>query len=179
MKKSKILIFILVFVIMMLSFSVNVAATTWSYMFTNLDFTKITSDYSTSHKGIDIISKSSTSINGASIRAVFSGKVAYKYNHDPNLPNTGNNSAGNYVVIINTAETHKAGFMHMTNPCSLNLNASVTTSTILGTVGSTGQATGPHLHHTVHSGTSNWATSSTGVTAVYDPKDFYNVTFSY
>ena len=86
------------------------------------------------HTGIDMACPT-----GTPIRAAKSGKVAY----------TGYSSVfGNYVII-----THADGYQTLYGHMSKILckkGQSVTQSTKIGLVGSTGYSTGPHLHFTVY-----------------------------
>lgn len=150
-----------------ISTSVFAAPSGWSYMFSDTtNFVKVSQSYSSTHVALDIISiSSSPSINGATIKSVCSGKLGYKYNYDASLPNTGNNSAGNYAVVVDSSG-NKAGFMHMTSATSLSVGGTVSKTTTIGTVGNTGNSTGPHLHYSIFSGTSNWPNSTNSI----DPK---------
>ncbi|MEG1964938.1 MAG: M23 family metallopeptidase [Oscillospiraceae bacterium] len=173
---KKILVLILA-IIMLTSIGTTVMAapSDWSYMFSNTtNFVKISQDYSATHAAIDIISNvTNPSIDGTTIKSVCAGKLGYKYNYDPDLPNTGNNSAGNYAVVVDD-DGNKAGFMHMTSATSLKVGDSVSKTTTIGTVGNTGDSTGPHLHYSIFSGTSNWPNSQNSI----DPKTIHtDITF--
>lgn len=85
---------------------------------------------STNHKGIDIAASS-----GSKVVAAASGEVVIA---------TYSASAGNYVMI-NHGDGVYTVYMHM---ASLNVSEGqeVSQGTSIGTVGSTGYSTGPHLH---------------------------------
>lgn len=89
------------------------------------------------HGGIDI---SWGSINGTNIRAVRAGK-AFAFT-DPN-------GYGNYVIINHTGSLSTL-YAHM--QAFSTVSGSVSQGAILGKVGSTGFATGPHLHFEVRNG---------------------------
>ena len=60
-----------------------------------------------------------------------------------------NNTYGNYVIIKHGKTGYKTLYGHMQS-VSVKQGMSVTTSTVIGKVGSTGMSTGPHLHFTVY-----------------------------
>lgn len=88
----------------------------------------------TFHSGIDMACKTGTSIYAAL---------------DGTVTTAGwSNTYGNYVII-----THHSGYKSLYGHMSQILvkkGAHVTTSTVIGKVGSTGLSTGPHLHFTVY-----------------------------
>lgn len=89
------------------------------------------------HRGMDI---AGTGIHGASIRACGKGTVLYAtYAHS---------SYGNYVVIDH-GNGVKTLYAHC-NSLSVKAGTPVEQGDIIGTVGSTGFSTGPHLHLEVH-----------------------------
>lgn len=85
---------------------------------------------STSHKGIDIGAPS-----GSKVIAAASGTVVIA---------TYSASAGNYVMLNHGGGVYTV-YMHM-NSISVSVGQSVSQGQQVGTVGSTGYSTGPHLH---------------------------------
>ena len=57
---------------------------------------------------------------------------------------------GNYVIITHGNSGYKTLYGHMMSAPLVRKGQYVTTDTIIGKVGSTGQSTGPHLHFTVY-----------------------------
>lgn len=99
------------------------------------------------HYGLDI-----SQCNLADLYSVGTGSVAYK---------GWSNSAGNYISlnISNVAPGQTAAYvtyMHMNAASPLSNGNSVTSTTIVGNVGSTGNSSGPHLHLQINN-TANWA----------------------
>lgn len=88
----------------------------------------------TFHNGIDMATS-----RGSAVYAALDGKVTA----------TGYDvTYGNYVII-----SHHSGYQSMYGHLQSILTTRgsyVTTSTRIGTVGNTGQSTGPHLHFTVY-----------------------------
>lgn len=91
---------------------------------------------STNHKGIDIGASS-----GASVVAAASGTVAIA---------TYSASAGNYVMLSHGGGVYTV-YMHMSS-LGVSAGQSVSAGQQIGTVGSTGYSTGPHLHFGIRSG---------------------------
>lgn len=85
---------------------------------------------SSNHKGIDIGAQS-----GASVVAAASGTVVIS---------TYSASAGNYVMISHGAGVYSV-YMHMSS-IAVSSGEEVSAGQTIGTVGSTGYSTGPHLH---------------------------------
>lgn len=126
----------------------------WQYVLGDANtFSHISSGYlelrsdGTVHYGIDIVSKTSTSIAGKYLYTPMDGKVVYKIDHP---------SAGNYVVIetdcfyTGMGEKLRVGFMHMEDPCFFGEGTRVEKGDHIGYVGSTGESTGYHLHLCVY-----------------------------
>lgn len=89
------------------------------------------------HQGVDLAAPS-----GMPIRAVHSGRVvvhAYQAG-----------GAGNYIAIDH-GNGYQTVYMHMIRP-GLPVGTHVNTGDIIGYVGATGDAQGPHLHFEVHHG---------------------------
>lgn len=114
-----------------------------------------TAGASTNHGALDIVPKNTdwtigAAANGTVIRAGWN-----------------NSGYGNWVVI-----DHGNGYFtlygHMVSTPVVSEGQQVTTGQALGTVGSTGYSTGPHLHFGIYQGT-DWSSS----TAV-NPTDFFN-----
>jgi murein DD-endopeptidase MepM/ murein hydrolase activator NlpD len=90
-----------------------------------------------SHQGVDI-----KSVLGAKVKSTMSGRVKY-------AKKTGNKYAyGNYIVIINPLGFETL-YAHLNN-IYVKEGQYVTKRQIIGTVGRTGNATGPNLHYEVH-----------------------------
>ena len=85
---------------------------------------------STNHKGIDIGASS-----GAGVVAAASGTVVIA---------TYSSSAGNYVMISHGGGVYSV-YMHMSS-IAVSQGAEVSRGQTIGSVGSTGYSTGPHLH---------------------------------
>lgn len=98
----------------------------------------ITHDYKL-HAGVDIAASS-----GTAIRSSASGKV---------VQSSYNSGWGNYVMVRHSigGKTYDTIYAHMTAR-SVSAGNSVTQGQLLGTVGKTGSATGPHLHFEMHVG---------------------------
>lgn len=85
------------------------------------------------HNGVDIAAP-----EGTPIRAPFAGKVESTYYDD-----RGGNS-----VIMQLDNGYRAGFAHLAS-VAVQPGAAIGKGVIIGTVGSTGNSTGPHLHYTL------------------------------
>ncbi|GEM_PF-797132 len=132
----------------------------WSYVFSNAnEYSNISSGYHLwdrpDHHAIDIIGKT-TSIAGQPILAPADGKVVYKSSEF---------SSGNHVVIEfddcfwpGTGRKLRAGFMHMQDPCSYYVGATIKKGTQIGRVGNSG-TTAYHLDLSVFT-SGNWADES-------------------
>lgn len=92
--------------------------------------TSPTEGASTSHKGVDIGAAS-----GSSVVAAASGTVVIS---------TYSASAGNYVMISHGGSVYTV-YMHMSS-LGVSSGQTVSKGSTIGTVGSTGYSTGPHLH---------------------------------
>ena len=90
----------------------------------------------TMHYGTDF---SSYGIRGTPIKSIADGVVYYKAE---SYATTG---AGN-TIIVSHANNVRSQYMHMGAPSSLAVGQRVSAGDVLGYVGSTGAATGPHLH---------------------------------
>lgn len=104
---------------------------------TNLPFNgqfKVTNILTSSHPGIDLVGLSDTTVYG-----VCNGTVrSIKYLQD---------SYGTHVTVIDSATGKIFIFAHLASVNSnLQVGSSVTRTTKIGVMGSTGNSTGPHLH---------------------------------
>ncbi|SLN01895.1 Membrane proteins related to metalloendopeptidases [Brachybacterium faecium] len=88
------------------------------------------------HKGMDFADKS-----GSPIFAAESGEVI------ASLPTASSGGFGEYIVIKH-ADDNCTGYGHLTTRM-VNIGKKVTKGQQIGTMGSTGQSTGPHLHFSV------------------------------
>lgn len=85
------------------------------------------------HNGLDI---SAANISGANIYSVLPGKVVnVNYNA---------NGLGHYIVVEHDGLT--VTYAHMQQRSNFNIGDTVSTSDVIGAVGTTGRSTGPHLH---------------------------------
>ena len=91
------------------------------------------------HRGIDLVPTGGDD----NIYAVADGVV---------ITNTYDDSAGNFVTILHQIgeSTYYTQYMHMQNLSDLKEGQNVLKGDIIGKVGSTGRATGPHLHFGVY-----------------------------
>lgn len=151
----------------------------WSWVFANNQHTRISSGYRTtsrpSHYGIDL---SDSTINGATIYSPTAGVVQTK---------KANDADGGHMVVVKSNYTDSNGekiriaFLHMTsNSSTLNKDDSVSAGTRIGTVGSTGDSSGPHLHLSTYNGKNgnnsyDWPGANTSI----NPQRFFpNITFT-
>lgn len=100
------------------------------------------------HKGIDIASGGSN-ISGAAAVSVASGTVTLvksgcSHNYKKTRSCGCNGGYGNYVVVTH-ADGYSTLYAHLAT-VNVSYGQSVSTGTVLGTVGSTGWSTGFHLH---------------------------------
>ena len=85
------------------------------------------------HNGLDI---SAANISGANIYSVLPGKVVnVNYNAK---------GLGHYIVVEHDGLT--VTYAHMQQRSNFNIGDTVSTSDVIGAVGTTGRSTGPHLH---------------------------------
>ena len=83
------------------------------------------------HSGVDIAASS-----GDEIRAPAAGVVATNAKHA---------DLGNYLTLRHDDDSY-TGYAHMVEPSPLLVGASVERGQVIGRIGKTGTATGPHLH---------------------------------
>lgn len=88
------------------------------------------------HYGTDY---SRTGIRGTPLRSIAAGTVSYT------LGSYSTSGTGNTIVIAHAGNV-KSQYMHLASPPTLPVGARVEVGQIIGYVGSTGAATGPHLH---------------------------------
>lgn len=95
------------------------------------------------HTGIDIISRQNNDISGRNVYSVYQGTVV--------LSQDNYKTQGNTIVIKHTINgiTYLSKYCHLSSR-SVNTGTTVTKSTIIGTVGKTGNATNYHLHLELH-----------------------------
>lgn len=108
--------------------------------------------WGTLHAGLDIANSTGTPVKAAAPGVVIS----------TNTPNDGKmNGYGNVVLIAHSIDgtTYTTLYGHM-NSMSVTAGQHVNTGDQIGTIGSTGQSTGPHLHFEVHRGGWNAAKSN-------------------
>lgn len=131
----------------------------WTYPISySSTFRKISNGFKSSHKAIDIVSNTSTSINGQTIKSPAAGTVKYS-NWD--------NTAG-YTIIIETnnvdpANNHKIrfGIQHMQAQSAYTIDQTVSKGATLGKFGTTGSSsTGYHLHIYMRSDDNLWTSAS-------------------
>jgi murein DD-endopeptidase MepM/ murein hydrolase activator NlpD len=84
------------------------------------------------HEGQDVMADC-----GTTLQAARGGRVQYKDYQS---------AAGNYIVIDGKSTGHDYAYMHLKKPSPLNKGDKVKTGEKIGVVGSTGDATGCHLH---------------------------------
>jgi murein DD-endopeptidase MepM/ murein hydrolase activator NlpD len=95
------------------------------------------------HNGIDIAAPM-----GAAIKPSADGEVT-EVGNDPNQPN-------GYFIRIKHSDGHESVYLHMKDKPTYGVGDRVTQSTIIGSVGSTGSSTGPHLHFAVKDKNGNY-----------------------
>lgn len=97
------------------------------------------------HRGVDLAAPT-----GTPVRSVAPGQVV-KVWRDTGDPNAADNVNGNALRIQHRDGTG-AGYAHL-DTLAVELGDQVRTGELLGTVGSTGRSTGPHLHLTAFDAT--------------------------
>lgn len=97
---------------------------------------KLSQGYGSSHYGIDIVASTAGAIYGYKIYSTGSGTVKVA---------TYSSTAGYYVVVVGDGGL-TTRYLHMKSQPSVSVNDTVTQSTLLGYVGSTGTSSGAHLH---------------------------------
>lgn len=85
------------------------------------------------HTGIDLVA-----VNDRTIYANCNG-VVYSKGYS--------NSYGNHVFVYDDSTGYYHHFCHMESPTLLEVGNTVNRSTVIGTMGATGNVTGPHLHY--------------------------------
>lgn len=90
--------------------------------------------YASSTDGLDFVCP-----QGTKIYAALAGKVSA----------VGYNATDGYYVKVNHHSGYETLYGHMKQAASVKVGQSVSTYTVLGYVGSTGNSTGPHLHFAV------------------------------
>ena len=109
------------------------------------------------HYGIDI---SDGSITGATIVAAMGGTVKYVRNCTQHHPGSQHNCYGfGTGVVINGDDGRAYQYAHMQGgsvPSNVYVGARVEAGQMIGRVGQTGDATGPHLHFGISNGQNYW-----------------------
>lgn len=112
------------------------------YLFPVLNSSEITQEYSTEHKAIDIAASS-----GSPVYAAEDGTVSYVQIWDGSYDTTGMMSYGHMVEIRHT-DGNTTLYAHLSE-INVQQGKKVVRGQRIGRVGSTGNATGPHLHFEV------------------------------
>ncbi len=105
-----------------------------------LNKSAITQGYKTGHSGVDIAGK-----KGTAIKSFTSGSVVKIANEDKYCRGRG---FGKYVMVEDKSGSYTFLYAHM-DSFKVSEGDEVKEGEILGTVGTTGKVTGPHLHLTV------------------------------
>lgn len=87
------------------------------------------------------------------------GSPIYAANNGVIITKTYHSTAGNYI-IINHNNGYYTQYNHMSKFANLKIGQAVEKGQIIGYVGMTGQATGPHLHFAVWVGARPWTSGS-------------------
>lgn len=90
------------------------------------------------HRGIDI---AGAGINGTDVWAITNSVCTNK---------GFGGSGGNYIQIDHNIDGTRSLYLHLIAPSSISIGDPVTKGQVIGNVGATGDATGPHLHFEVH-----------------------------
>lgn len=112
------------------------------YLFPVLNSSEITQEYSTEHKAIDIAASS-----GSPVYAAEDGTVSYVQIWDGSYDTTGMMSYG-HMIEIRHADGNTTLYAHLSE-INVQQGEKVVRGQRIGRVGSTGNATGPHLHFEV------------------------------
>lgn len=112
------------------------------YLFPVLNSSEITQEYSTEHKAIDIAASS-----GSPVYAAEDGTVSYVQIWDGSYDTTGMMSYG-HMVEVRHADGNTTLYAHLSE-INVQQGEKVVRGQRIGRVGSTGNATGPHLHFEV------------------------------
>ncbi|HMO01668.1 MAG TPA: peptidoglycan DD-metalloendopeptidase family protein [Oligoflexia bacterium] len=106
-----------------------------SSVFTNARFHPILHKFR-AHNGVDFAAPS-----GTPVRAVGAGKVEF----------AGFTKEGGYTVKIKHNERYSSAYLHLSKiATTVKKNSSINKGSVLGYVGQTGLATGPHLHFSIY-----------------------------
>jgi len=110
---------------------------------------KITTPYSWSfHPALDMVA-----IGDTAIYSPVNGVVYYTYRFNPNLPLTGNNKGGNFVIIQSSNDNNLWYYFGHLQSIFLNVGQKISQGQQIGRQGSTGYVSGAHLHYEIHKGT--------------------------
>ena len=112
------------------------------YLFPVLNSSEITQEYSAEHKAIDIAASS-----GSPVYAAEDGTVSYVQIWDGSYDTTGMMSYG-HMVEVRHADGNTTLYAHLSE-INVQQGEKVVRGQRIGRVGSTGNATGPHLHFEV------------------------------
>ena len=107
-------------------------------------------NYAGGHRGIDIMW---SGISGTTIRAVKSGTISFAQAWDGVTTSGTSNQTWGHCVKINHQDGTSTLYAHMQSAPAFTVGDSVTQGQQIGTVGSTGYSTTPHLHFEVYVGT--------------------------
>lgn len=118
------------------------AETDCIYLFPVPNSSEITQEYSAEHKAIDIAAS-----NGSPVYAAEDGTVSYVQIWDGSYDTTGMMSYG-HMVEIRHADGNTTLYAHLSE-INVQQGEKVVRGQRIGRVGSTGNATGPHLHFEV------------------------------
>ena len=129
------------------------AAAAWRAPLSSYDITatfgQASSLWSTAHTGVDLAAPT-----GSPVSAVARGIVTA----------AGYDGAYGYKVIVRHDDGSTTWYAHLST-ISVTAGDAVSNSSVIGTVGSTGNVTGPHLHLELHPGEGNPVDPITGLAA--------------
>lgn len=128
--------------------------------------TKLSQAYGSSHYGLDIVASTAGAIAGYPIYSIGCGDVKVA---------TYSSSAGYYVVVVGD-DGYTTRYLHMNSQPSVSVNNSVSQSTLLGYVGTSGNSTGYHLHldvNTVGAYYGGSASNNVNYNTTIDPKPLF------
>jgi murein DD-endopeptidase MepM/ murein hydrolase activator NlpD len=105
-----------------------------------LNTAAITQGYKVGHSGVDVAGK-----KGSAVKSFTSGTVVKVANEDNYCPGKG---FGKYVMVEDESGSYTFLYAHL-NSFDVSEGDNVDEGEMIGTVGTTGKVTGPHLHLTV------------------------------